>query len=95
MSREPSEPGHELGDRILAAVSRELAGETQLPRLVIMIELPPDGRINLISQGDDEVDTYRMLALAAAAARAAMKPAERARARAFWKAMDAGFESRS
>jgi hypothetical protein len=79
----------------IEAVKAAFVGEPQAPRFVMVVELPPVGRIAIASTGDDEVDTHRMLAMAAGAVRAGMTPATKRRARQLWDAERAGFERRN
>lgn len=79
--------------RVIQAVYREYEGDAQVPRFVVVIESPPDGRVGIATSADDAVDAHRITTLLAASLRNAMTPEQKAAARIFWDTMRAGFEN--
>lgn len=107
MSRDfdPGDPAVAFAHRVLRLCKAEFADDDQLPRFVVVVETPPVGeivvvrpmtqpRIGIASTGDDEIDTHRMLALAAGAIRSGMSESTKAQARMMWQTLRAGFERR-
>jgi hypothetical protein len=96
MSHEPDldDAAQAFVHRTMEAIKREFDGDPQVPRFVVVVEMPPDGRIGIASTGDDNIDTHRMLALGAASVRNTMTPAEKQKARQQWQLARAGFERR-
>lgn len=86
-----SDPAQMFVHRAMEALKNEFKGDAQLPRFIVVVEMPPDGRIGIASTGDDEVDTHRILTLGAAAVSNAMTPEEKTQARKFWSMTRAGF----
>lgn len=74
-------------DRAIKALAVEFGDDRQVPRFVVVVEAPPDGRIGIASTGDDAVDAHRMLALGAGSVRSGMSPETLKRARAQWTQM--------
>lgn len=96
------DPREAIVHRVITALRAEFSDDEQVPRFVVVAELPPDGAIEIIarggigiaSSGDDAIDTHRMLTLAAASVRGGMTEATRVKARELWSLLAAGFERR-
>lgn len=96
----PDDPAAKWADRAIQALYREFAADAQCPRFVIVVETPPDGevltthfgnRLGLASSGDDEIDTHRLLLMAALAVRRSMSGEIHTRAVKLWDEMQAEF----
>lgn len=61
--------------RAIEAILREYGAASQIPRFVVMAEVPPDGRVGVASTGDNAIDTLRIAVLALGAAKAGVRAA--------------------
>lgn len=105
MERELPEgdPALAIADRALQAMAREFKDNKQWPRFVVIVETPPEGEVfvkglpgsssyvAIASQADDEIDTHRLLLVAALSVRRAMSGETHARAVKMWDDMQAEF----
>lgn len=87
-------------DRVIKALQEHVPNDTARPRFIVVVETPPagevfltsipaltpdgGGRIAVASDADDEIDTHRLLTLAAAGVRHQMSGDTLARAREYW-----------